>query len=269
MAAFRDRANAGGPISRLRARTTPGPAGAPGRAVAGLALLLALLGIGAALWRRARSQRAQAIGGAILHTPTDDTSIDPDTGAVTSKQGADIVLPAAELDGLWDPEHLERVARTYWRTMQRFTLGLIHVDYTPTERAVVLLVPQLRLLTFRAPEYEMNRCRGIVRWRIEKGLLVSGQGRGGDGYLEIDIERHDYPDWDKVRLHVDVEVANYYPALTGVSRWIYVNTQSRIHVLACTFFLRRLVRGDLAASKVGHFAGPGSADQAPDPRAGG
>jgi hypothetical protein len=204
----------------------------------------------------------------VIRKPTDDTSIDPETGAVTSKQGADIVLPAKELEGIWDPEHLERVARTYWLTMQRFTLGLIHVDYTPTERAVVLLVRQLRLLTFRAPEYEMNRRRGIVRWRIEKGLLVSRQGREGDGYLEIDIERFDDAEVGEVRLHVEVEVANFYPALSGVSRWFYVNTQSRIHVLACTFFLRRLVRRDLAASKVGQFAGPSSAEQAPDPRRG-
>jgi hypothetical protein len=201
----------------------------------------------------------------VIHKPTDDTSIDPETGAVTSKQAADIILSARELNGIWDPEHLERVARTYWRTLQRFTLGLIHVDYTATERAVVLLIPQLRLLTFRAPEYEMNRRRGIVRWRIEKGLLVSRQGREGDGYLEIDIERFEGQEPGTVRLRVEVEVANFYPALSGMSRWIYVNTQSRIHVIACNFFLRRLVRRDLAASRVGHFAGPDSAEQAPEP----
>jgi hypothetical protein len=214
-------------------------------------------------WRRRVC--SGAIVGAILDRPTDDTSLDPETGAVTSTQGADIVLPAATLAGLWDPEHLERVARTYWIALQRFTLGLMHVEYTETERSVVLLVPRLRLLTFKAPEYEMDRCRGIVRWRIDQGFLVSRLGRDGDGYLEIEISRHDGPDDDRSRLHVEVEVANYYPALTGVSRWIYVHTQSRIHVLACTFFLRRLVRRDLAPSRVGQFAGPRSAEQAPDP----
>lgn len=226
---------------------------------------LAALGLGAALYVRARRPRSGAIAGAVLDRPTDDTSLDPETGAVTSRQGADIVLPAAALEGLWDPEHLERVARTYWTTLQRFTLGLMHVEYTETERSVVLLIPRLRLLTFKAPEYEMDSSRGIVRWRIEQGLLVSGQGRNGDGYLEIDIERHDDAEPGKVRLHVEVEVANYYPALTGVSRLVYVHTQSRIHVLACTFFLRRLVNRDLAESRVGHFAGPGSAEQTPDP----
>ena len=150
-------------------------------------------------------------------------------------------------------------------TLERFTLRLMRVVYTPTERAVVFLIPQLRLLTFKAPEYEMDGCRGIVRWRIEKGLLVSSQGRDGDGYLEIDIRRHDETEHGKVRLRVGVEVANYYPSLGGVSRWFYTNTQSRIHVIACNFFLRRLVRRDLATSRIGHFAGPASHEQAADP----
>jgi hypothetical protein len=213
-----------------------------------------------ALWRR---KQAPPISGAIIHPPTDETSIDPETGAVTSRQAADIVLPAAALAGLWDPEHLERAARTYWSTLRRFTLGLMHVDYTETERSVVLLTRRLPLLTFQAPEYEMDRCRGIVRWRIDRGLLVSGRGRQGDGYLELDFERHD--EGERVRLHVAVEVANYYPRLTGLSRRFYVNTQSRIHVLACNFFLRRLVRRELETSKVGHFAVPDSAAQTPDP----
>lgn len=214
---------------------------------------------------RRRRRRAPIIPGAEIGKLRDETSADPETGAVTSRQTADIVLPMDAIASFWNPEHLERVARTYWTTLQRFTLGLIHVEYTPTERAVVLLVPQLRLLTFKAPEYEMDACRGIVRWRIEKGILVSKRGRDGDGYLEIDIRRHDEEDRGKVRLTVSVEVANFYPMLGGVSRRLYANTQSKIHVLSCNYFLRRLVRRDLATSRVGHFAGPASAEQAPDP----
>ena len=213
------------------------------------------------LWRR----RAPVIPGAEVGQLRDETSVDAETGAVTSRQAADIVLPAEAVVGLWNPEHLERVARTYWTTLQRFTLGLMHVSYTPTERSVVLLIPQLRLLTFKAPEYEMDACRGIVRWRIEKGLLVSKRGASGDGYLEIDIRRHDEPERCKVRLSVAVEVANYYPRLGGMSRRLYSATQSRIHVISCNYFLRRLVRRDLATSKVGHFAGPTRPEDAPNP----
>jgi hypothetical protein len=212
-----------------------------------------------------RLRRPPVIPGAEIGKLRDETSVDAETGAVTSRQAADIVLPTEAIRSFWNPEHLERVARTYWVTLQRFTLGLIHVEYTETERAVVFLIPQLRLLTFKAPEYEMDACRGIVRWRIERGLLVSKRGLGGDGYLEIDILRHDEEDGGKVRLNVAVEVANYYPRLGGMSRRLYANTQSRIHVISCNFFLRRLVRRDLATSRVGHFAGPPSAAQAPDP----
>jgi hypothetical protein len=215
-----------------------------------------------AWWRRGE---AKTIAGAVIHPPSDETSIDPETGAVTSRQAAEIVLPAVALAGLWDPEHLERAARTYWSTLRRFTLGLIQVDYTQTERSVVLLSRRLPLLTFRAPEYEMDRCRGIVRWRIDRGLLVSSRGRDGDGYLELDFERDDQAGGDEVRLQVAVEVANYYPRLTGLSRRFYANTQSRIHVLACNFFLRRLARRELETSRVGHFPGPASAAQTPDP----
>ena len=214
------------------------------------------------LWQK----RAAVIPGAEIGRLEDETSVDPETGAVTSRQAGDIVLPAEALKGLWDPEHLERVARTYWTTLQRFTLGLMHVHYTEAERSVVLLIPQLRLLTFKAPEYEMDECHGIVRWRIEKGLLVSKRGTNGDGYLEIDIRRHDEAERGKVKLRVGVEVANYYPRLGGMSRRLYSATQSRIHVISCNYFLRRLVRRDLAQSKVGHFAGPRSAEEAPTPR---
>lgn len=206
-------------------------------------------------FRWTHRRRRSAIAGAVLLTPTDETGIDPQTGAVASRQAADVILPTAAVEGIWDAEHLERAARTYWTSLRRFSLGLIRVHYSESERAIVLLVPRLRLLTFRAPEYELEPCRGIVRWRIERGLLVGRQGRGGDGYLELDVERHDYPDWDRVRLRVTVEVANYYPRLTGVSRRFYAQTQSRIHVIACTFFLRRLVRRDLEPSRIGRFVG--------------
>src|ERR1700753_717912 len=96
------------------------------------------------LWPR----RPPVIPGAEVGKLEDETSVDAATGAVTSRQAADIVLPTEALDGLWDPEHLERVARTYWTTLQRFTLGLLHVHYTAGERSIVLLIAEVPLLTF-------------------------------------------------------------------------------------------------------------------------
>jgi hypothetical protein len=193
----------------------------------------------------------------------DDTSEDRRTGAVRSVQAADLFLPEDSLQEIWTPVHLERLARTYWRFLTRVTLGLIRVKYTEGERSVVLLFRPLRLLTFRAPEYEMDEHRGLVRWRIAQGLLVARAGRGKDGYLQIDVRRCDSDDPERARLHVEVEVANFYPAIAShIGRWVYNATQSRIHVIVTHGFLRSLARLDLAESRVGRFA---RIEDVPDP----
>jgi hypothetical protein len=196
----------------------------------------------------------------------DDTSEDARTGAVRSVQAADVYMAEDTLRQIWTPPHLERLARTYWRFLSRVTLGLIRVRYTERERFVVLLLPALKLLTFRAPEYEMDAQRGVVRWRIARGLLVARAGRGKDGYLQIDVRRcpsEDSAQQARARLHVEVEVANFYPSIaSGIGRWFYRETQSRIHVLVTHGFLRSLARLDLAESRVGRFA---RVEDVPDP----
>jgi len=177
---------------------------------------------------------------------------------VTSIQRADLLIDRDALQAIWTPTHLERLARTYWRFLARVTLGLIHVHYSDRERAVVLLAAPLRLLTFRAPEYEMDASHGLVRWRIARGLLVSRRGRDGGGYLQIEVRRPVGDDGKgaRTRLHVEVEVANFYPAIAaGLGRTIYNITQSRIHVIVTYAFLRSLTRLDLAESRVGRLRG--------------
>src|SRR5438034_575047 len=141
----------------------------------------------------------------------DATSVNSDTGAVRSVQRAELLLDEAALAEIWTPEHLERLARTYWRFISRVTLGLIRVHYTAGERSVVLLVPALKLLTFQAPEYEMDATRGLVRWRIARGLLVSRKGRDRRGHLQIEVTRAP-AEPGRVRLRVAVEVSNFYPS---------------------------------------------------------
>jgi hypothetical protein len=200
----------------------------------------------------------------ILRRADDATSMDRRTGAVRSVQSAEVVVPADRLDALWSPLYLERLARTYWRFLSRATLGLVRVYYTDRERFVCLLFRRFKLLTFHAPEYEMDATRGIVRWRIASGVLVAHRGREGDGYLEIDVQRRPAGTPGSVAVHVEVEVANFFPAIAQtVGRWFYSVTQSRIHVLVTHGFLRSLARLDLAESKVGRFA---TVDQVPDPR---
>lgn len=185
----------------------------------------------------------------------DRTTEDARTGAMRSVQAADLSLPAAALRELWSPLYLERLARTYWRFLTRATLGLIRVRYSRSERSIVLLGLRLRLLTFAAPEYELEPDHGIVRWRIERGLLVARHGHGGAGYLQIDVRRLAGGDGAHARLHVEVEVANFHPAIaSGFGRRVYNATQARIHVLVTHGFLRSLARLDLAESRVRRFA---------------
>jgi hypothetical protein len=185
----------------------------------------------------------------------DSTSVDRKTGAVRSVQAADLLLSEEQLSAIWSPASLERLARTYWRYLTRVTLGLVRVRYTEHERFVVLLFKPFKLLAFRAPEYELEPDHGVVRWRIERGLLVARAGRHGDGHLQIDVRRLPSADPARACLHVEVEVASFYPAIAfGLSRWLYNVTQSRIHVLVTHGFLRSLARLDLAQSRVGRFA---------------
>jgi hypothetical protein len=200
----------------------------------------------------------------VLREADDSTAMDPRTGAVRSVQTAEVVLPADRIDCLWSPLYLERLARTYWRFLTRATLGIVRVYYSDDERAVCLLTRRLPLLTFHVPEYEMNASRGLVRWRIASGVLVARRGREGDGYLEIDVQRRPGDRPDAVIVHVEVEVANFFPAIAStIGRWFYTHTQSRIHVIVTKGFLHSLARLDLAESKVGRFS---SVDQVPDPR---
>jgi hypothetical protein len=229
-----------------------------------LAALVGAYAVGSRAGKRLLARRHQ-VGEAVIDRFTDDTRSDPETGAVRSIQAGEVILPQEDLDRIWTPEHLERLARTYWRFLSRATLGLVRVEYTERERYVVLLRRPLALLTFQAPEYEMDGERGVVRWRIEKGVLVARRGRGGDGYLEIDVERGPCDEPGHGRMRVEVEVANFYPAIASrFGQWLYAATQSRIHVLVTYGFLRSLAKLDLAESRVGRFA---TREQVPAPQA--
>jgi hypothetical protein len=179
-------------------------------------------------------------------------------GPVTSKQEAEITLPRDELDRIWSPEYLERLARTYWRWLSKISLGLLRIVYAPESRRIVLLTPPLTLLRFHAPEYETEANCGTVTWRIDRGLLVAPPGRG-NGWLRITVTRPDEAEGDEITARVSSEVANFYPALGGwgwfgkIGARIYRYTQLRIHVLVTNGFLRSLARLDLVPSKVGQL----------------
>jgi len=220
-----------------------------------IAVGLALLVAAAVLARLpATRRRARARSRAEIVELENATSVDPETEAVTSVQKAELLIDRDALEEIWTPENLERLARTYWRFLTRVTLGLLRVHYSEHERYVALVLPPLRLLTFQAPEYEIDSTRGLVRWRIARGLLVSRRGRNGRGYLQIEVRRRpeEDPAAQRVDLHVEVEVANFYPSIASrLSRRVYNATQSRLHVIITLGFLRSLTRLDLAESRIG------------------
>jgi hypothetical protein len=211
------------------------------------------------------------IADAVIRDPIEHTVMD-EHGAVRSIQAADISMPEATLAAIWTPMHLERLARTYWRYLSRVTLGLIRVVYTPTERMVVLIARPLVLLRFRAPEYQLDADRGVVRWSIRDGLLVASEGHGGDGYLEIDVRRLPGDGRGRAKVHIEIEIASFYPAIAlRIARWFYSQTQSRIHVMVTHGFLRSLADLQLEESAVGRFAngaGPRRARDTPWPAVG-
>jgi hypothetical protein len=202
--------------------------------------------------RRRRQARARV---RILDVPQSGSAPD---GSVTTEQAAEVTLPRAELERIWTPEYLERLARTYWRFLTRVSLGLLRVLYTPESREVVLLTRPFVLLRFFAPEYEIRDDRGAVTWRIERGLLVAPAGRG-KGYLRISVSRPAGDDDGDTMATVRVGsiVASFYPSIRGwgwfsrIGKRLYQLTQLQIHVIVTHAFLRSLARLDLAPSVVG------------------
>ena len=182
-------------------------------------------------------------------------------GAVGSKQVAEVTLPRSELDRIWSAEYLERLARTYWYFLTRISLGLLRVLYTESSREVVLLRRPFVLLRFHAPEYETGTERGTVSWPIDRGLLVSRAGRGL-GFLRLTVERRAEGPGPDALVVVTSEVVNFYPAIASrLGRWIYNQTQLRVHVIVTNAFLRSLANLELQASVVGRLtpaARPGS-----------
>jgi hypothetical protein len=182
------------------------------------------------------------------------------TGPVSTAQEAELELPAALLAELWRPEYLERLARSYWRYLNRISLGLLRVVYSPSWRTLVLGWRRLALMRFRRPEYQYRSGWGQVTWRLERGLLVARQGRGR-GYLRLTVERRDDGTAKTAVVRVRSEVASFYPWLRGrgwfarIGRWVYAQTQMRVHVIVTHGFLRDLARLDLPPSEVGALRG--------------
>jgi hypothetical protein len=169
-----------------------------------------------------------------------------------------VTVPRDALERLWITENLENLARTYWAFLIRISLGLLKIRYGPDSREIVAL-GFIVLLRFHKPEYETSAERGCVTWRIHNGFLVAPGGRD-KGHLRICVEREDEMNGtDEVPVKVSSEVGAFVPMLTfpglrslsGFGRWLYKQTQLRIHVIVTHAFLRSLGNLELEQSQVG------------------
>src|SRR3954447_2052042 len=193
----------------------------------------------------------------IVDVPASEAAED---GAVTTQQCAEVTLPRNELERIWTPEYLERLARTYWRFLTRVSLGILRVLYTPDSREIAIITRPFILLRFAPPEYDIHAGGGTVTWPIENGLLVATRGRDR-GYLRLGVELEP-GDSPEATVKVTSEVANFYPRIAGsgwfarIGRVVYRFTQLRLHVIVTQAFLRSLARLDLEPSIVGALAPP-------------
>jgi hypothetical protein len=220
-------------------------------AAAACAAFGALLWLAITLVRRRRRRRLPAR--AVIVSPRRSTVVFGD-GAVRSVQSAQLTIPRADLERLWNPTNLENLARTYWHFLSTVTCGLVRVLYSEDARSVVLLGRPLTLLRFDAPEYALDRGGGRVIWKIRDGLLVARHGHGC-GRLALDVRLSDI-DQTSASVLIEVEVSNFYPAIAAFfSVPVYEATQSVVHVLVTHAFLRSLAKLELAESKVGALAG--------------
>jgi hypothetical protein len=213
------------------------------------------------VFRRRREIRARV---QIIETPSGTTNPD---GSVTTAQVAAVTMQRAELDPIWNAEYLERLARTYWSFLTHVSLGILRVLYEPDSRDIVVLTRPFSLLSFHAPDYEIEPGRGVVTWRIKKGLLVAPMGRG-KGYLRLTVQRLPPAVGDSgryVNLVVSSEVANFYPTIGGwgwfakIGAFLYRRTQLAAHVVITNAFLRSLARLDFEPSVVGALRAAGAA----------
>ena len=193
----------------------------------------------------------------VVRQPDSGSSED---GSVTTRQCAELTLPRAELERVWKPENLERLAATYWRYLGQISLGLLRVVYTPSSRELVVLGRPFVLLSFEAPRYELGDYDASVTYELSGGLLVAPAQRAGQGHLRISVERLGGEHEDHGEVTVTSEVASFYPILAGWGRFsrlgrkLYRTTQLRIHVIVTHAFLRSLARLDLVRSRVGALA---------------
>lgn len=166
------------------------------------------------------------------------------TGGLKCAQSAVITVGADLFEEIWQPDTLDLLAQSYWKYIERRSLGLIRMRKDDESRVVSSL--GIHLLRFREPEFATGEDFGEVTWPIDRGVLVARDGRG-QGYLKISVKLDDHIHGEgRKRFTVTSEVANFYPFIRSSGRfaragtWIYSKTQLRTHIAVTKGFLKSL-----------------------------
>ena len=200
--------------------------------------------------------RSRAPAPAVVTALADGTTIDAATGAVRSIQTAELALTGGGSSRALAPARPRAAgAHLLALPLARDARARSASTTRDARRTVVLLRRPLRLLRFKAPEYEMDARARHGPLAHRRRPARARRGHHGDGYLQIDVRagRRRPEPGSRASASRSRSRTSTRRSRARLSRPVYRVTQSRIHVLVTYGFLRSLARLDLAESRVGRF----------------
>ncbi len=154
---------------------------------------------------------------------------------VTSTQWIELPGAAGDLESRGRPEVLLRLLRDYFGVAERCSGGVVRLRWRGDRPRFTLLWPPLTLIDMAAPAYDSGPERCAVSLEVTGGWLVDPGSKPG---LAIALTRR------TDELVASVELGEYAPrrADWAVVRWVYLQTQARIHARVGLTYLRQLQR---------------------------
>ena len=178
--------------------------------------------------RRARASRAAARGpraiAGVIRDPDRRHARSTTTARCARSRAPTSSSPTEQLDELWTPETLERLARTYWRFLTHVTLGLDPRLRTPRASATSACSSALQAADASRrpstrPTTTAASCAGASRRACSSprgAAAATATWRSTSGAATATSPA-------RQRIHVEVEVANFYPAIASRPRPLAVH----------------------------------------------
>jgi hypothetical protein len=162
------------------------------------------------------------------------------TPVVASTQRIELSGHADGFDARAEPDALLRMLQDYFAVAGRCAAGLVRVRWRADRPRFTLIWPPLTLIAMAAPRYTSDPDRRAVSLDVLGGWLVDPRAAPR---LAIAITR------ESGSLVASVELRDYAPrgVRLAVVRWLYLQTQARVHAWVGLSYLRQLRRQWLAA----------------------